>query len=448
MRLRFPINLLLLCAVTATVVGSIARAADRIPDGQRFVDLLARGEFDAAVAGFDATMKGALPAPKLKEAWSGVVASVGPFQKQGAARLESAGGYDIVHVTCVFEKASLDAKVVFNATGQVAGLFFAPLENPDPAAGWKAPAYVRPDAFTESDVTVGSGEWALPGTLSRPKGDGHWPAVILVHGSGPHDRDETIGPNKPFRDLAGGLASRGVAVLRYEKRTKQYGPKMAALKHLTVQEETIDDAVAAAALLRATPGIDPKRIFVLGHSLGGTVAPRIAAADPALAGLIVLAGSARPLEAVTLEQLDYIASLGATSDAEKKQIAAMRADIARLQALDPAKADPAENFMGASAGYWFELRAHAPADEARALKCPMLILQGERDYQVTPADFALWKAALAGRADVTLASFPDLNHLFMTGRGKATPAEYQLPGHVAPEVVEKIAGWVTRSAEK
>src|SRR6185369_2655738 len=139
----------------------------------------------------------------------------GAFTRQVGTRTEKQGQYDIVYVTCEFERASIDAKVVFSQSGQISGLFFAPAANgtpaPSPSAGNLAD-YVNPSAFTEQDVTVGSGEWALPGTLSMPVGDGPFPAVVLVHGSGPNDRDETIGANKPFRDLAGGLASQGIAV--------------------------------------------------------------------------------------------------------------------------------------------------------------------------------------------------------------------------------------------
>lgn len=160
-----------------------------------------------------------------------------------------------------------------------------------PSVTSAAPASTR---FTEESVTVGAEKWALQGTLPIPVGPVA-AAVVLVHGSGPNDRDETLGPNKPFRDLAWGLADRGIAVLRYEKRTRQYAGKMAGNPNLTVREETTDDAILAAALLRAHDRIDPKRVFVLGHSLGGTLAPRIAAEDRSLAGLIILAGATRPL---------------------------------------------------------------------------------------------------------------------------------------------------------
>ncbi len=155
--------------------------------------------------------------------------------------------------------------------------------------------------------------------MTKPAGVGPFPAVVLVHGSGPNDRDETFGPNKTFKDLALGLGSRGVAVLRYDKRTKVYGAKVSKLNPFTLKAETIDDALEAVALLRKEPGIDATAIFVLGHSLGGTAAPRIGAADSGIAGLIMLAGAVRPLEQSIVDQMQYLADAdGVISDAERR----------------------------------------------------------------------------------------------------------------------------------
>ena len=159
-----------------------------------------------------------------------------------------------------------------------------------------------------------------------------------MHGSGPQDRDETLPPNKPFRDLAWALASQGITVLRYEKRTKVYASRMVKdVDTLTVQEETIDDAVEAVAFLRARPEIDPQRVFVLGHSLGGGfLAPRIGAADPAIRGLVILAGSARPFEDVILDQMTYVLSLSVPDAAvREQQLAALRQQVALVK--DPAR---------------------------------------------------------------------------------------------------------------
>lgn len=413
--------------------------------GKQFVELLAKEDFAGAVARFDATMKTALPEPKLRETWQAVQAQAGPFQKQLGARATKVTGYDVVLVTCQFERTALDMKVVFDAKGQVAGLFFVPshaaAEASDP------PPYARTNAFREKAFTVGRGEWRLPGTLTLPSaGGGPWPAVVLVHGSGPNDRDETVGANKPFRDLAWGLATKGVAVLRYEKRTKEHAGKFKAkgLGQLTVKEEIIDDALSAVAQLRATEGLDPKRIFVLGHSLGGMVAPRIGQADPQIAGLIMLAGClSRPLEDVMVEQARYVLSLKAKPSAEEEAwLAEVESTAAKVKKLTAADVSSSTLLMGAPPAYWLDLRQHDPLAAAKGLKQPLLILQGGRDYQATPVDFGHWKEALAAQPKVTFKLYPKLNHLFIAGEGKSTPDEYAQPGHVEETVVADIAEWI------
>src|SRR6516225_5854040 len=217
------------------------QVADRTAVAEAFVAAHAKGDFAAAMKAFDDVMKKASPADKMEAVWKQVQQQVGPFQKQLRTRTEKTGKYDIVCVTCQFEKMPLDVRVVFTRDGQITGYSIRPVSKP---SDFKPPPYARPEAFRESTVTVGSDEWALPGALALPVGAGPFPAVVLVHGSGPHDRDETIGPNKPFRDLAWGLASQGVAVLRYEKRTREHAAKMAARKdEVTITDEVVDDAV-------------------------------------------------------------------------------------------------------------------------------------------------------------------------------------------------------------
>ena len=415
--------------------------AAQILAARAFIDLLVKKNFESAVAQFDETMKGAMPVAKLAETWNTVQAQAGAFKQTGKARTEKRGSYTVVSVTCDFEKAALDIKVVFDQSNRIAGLFFAPAANVD----YSFPAYVKPDALREKEVTVGTGEWILPATLTTPIGPGPFPAVVLVHGSGPNDRDETIGPNKPFKDLALGLASNGVAVLRYEKRTKQHAGKLASLRAVTVKEEVVDDVLAAVDLLGKTEGIDAKRIFVLGHSLGGMLVPRIGKLDLNVAGLIALAGATRPLEDVIPDQLTYIFSIdGTVSPEEQKQIDQAKEQSAKVKALKPEDASSTAAAFGVPASYWLDLRGYDPTEIAKGLKQPLLILQGERDYQVTMDDFKKWSAALATKSNVTLKSYPELNHLFISGSGRSTPAEYEIAGHVDERVVSDIATWIKK----
>ena len=385
-------------------------------------------------------MKGALPEDSLQKAWDGAVLQLGPFKSRGMTREQQRGVYTAVIVSCEFERGKMDVTIVFDVAGQVAGLQMKP---PAAPVEYALPDYAVASAYTEREVTIGSGEWALPGTLSVPSGPGPFPAVVLVHGSGPNDRDESFGPNKTFKDLALGLASRGVAVLRYDKRTLVHRAKVAPLTQFTVKEETIDDAIAAVDVLRNTPSINPTKIFVLGHSLGGTVAPRIAAADPRVAGLIVMAGAVRSLDQSVFDQYTYLAQAdGTVSAAEQKIIDEAKNTIDVVAKLTPADAKSGRSIAGGPVSYWLDLRGFDPPAAAARLPQRMLILQGARDYQVTVADFERWKTALAGKANVQFRLYPALNHFFLAGTGKSLPAEYQIPGHVPVEVIEDIAGWI------
>lgn len=415
---------------------------DLVTKARELVTQMSAGKFAQATRNFDSTMTAAMPPEKFAETWNAIVSQVGPFKSQGTSRQEKMMQYDVVFVTCEFEKMPLDMRVVFDSQARVAGLFFSPAAA---KIEYESPEYADPDSFRKSEVTIGSGEWSLPGTLTMPWGNRLAPVVVLVHGSGPNDRDETIGPNKPFRDLAEGLSSRGIAVLRYDKRTLKYGEKVVAmLDSFTVKEETIDDALAAVETLRRTRGIDSTRIFVLGHSLGGMLVPRIAEGDDGIAGFIVMAGTARPLEDVVLEQYTYIFSLdGVVSEEEQAELVRLKERAARVKGPELSRSTPAAELpLGLPAGYWLDLKGYKPAEAARKIGRPMLILQGGRDYQVTEADFNLWKGSLDGRKDVETKLYPRLNHLFISGEGKIAPEEYNKPGHVDRAVIEDIAAWV------
>ena len=404
--------------------------------GRRFVELLAKENFSGAVAQFDDTMKTVSPEPKLRETWQNIQVLNGPFQKQLEVRATKVDGYNVALVTCQFERRVLDMKVFFDAKGQVTGFFFVtthPAANPG-----EPPPYARTHAFREKEFTVGRGEWQLPGTLTLlTAGGGPWLAVVLVHGSGPNDRDETMGANKPFRDLAWGLATKGIAVLRYEKRTREYAG------HFTVREETIEDALSAVAQLRNTEGIDPKRIFVLGHSMGGMLAPNVGQTDTNIAGLIIFAGATRRLEDTRVEQERYLISVNRMPSAEAEAyLAGVESNVAKIKKLTAADVSSSVILCGAPPAYWLDWRHYDPLAIVKGLKQPLLILQGGRDYQVTELDFNRWKEALGSQPKATFKFYPKLNHQFITGEGRSTPDEYEEPGHVAEAVVTDIAEWI------
>jgi dienelactone hydrolase len=317
------------------------------------------------------------------------------------------------------------------------------------AAQWTPPDYAKPDNFHEQQVTIGDAPWRLSGTLTLPNGAGPFPAILLVAGSGPEDQDETILTNKPLKDIAWGLASRNIAVLRYNKRTFQYAAEIQAQEAgFTVKEETMDDAHAAVALLSSRPEIAHNSIFLLGHSLGGTLAPRIAQSDAQIAGLIILAGGTRSLERVIVDQIKYLTGLqGQDTPNAQKQIDAAEQLAREVESPDLA-GDTKLSVLGTviPGSYFLDLRGYNPPVVAAQLKIPMLILRGTRDYQVTEEDFDGWKSTLSRNPKVTFKVYPGLFHLFMPsstlGSGLGTPADYARVGHVTGPVIDDIAAWL------
>ena len=430
---------------TGTPAGS---GVDAAAIGRAFVQALATGDFAVAEGMCDDAMRAAAPAAKLGQLWQTFTSQYGAFQGIADVKTTEQAPYTIAAVETTFATASVALAITVTAAGLVGGLHVGAVQGASPGPSASPAAYVNPEAFAESDVTVGSAPWALPGTLSMPKGPGPFPGVVLVAGSGPEDRDETIGPNKPLRDIAWGLASAGIAVLRYDKRTLVYGVQMAQpplSDSITVKEETVDDAVAAISLLRATPGIDSSRVYVVGHSLGGYLAPRIAAAAPGqLRGIVMLEANSRPLPELILAQVEYLASLSGSPDpSAQAQISALQAAIALAESPDLSPSTPASQLpLNVPASYWLDLRAYDAVAVAAGLTIPMLFTQGGRDYQVTEADFQGWKTGLSGHSDVTFNIYPALDHLLLAGTGPSTPAEYAVPGHVDAGLMDDLASWI------
>lgn len=309
---------------------------------------------------------------------------------------------------------------------------------------WRAPDYANLDSFDEREITLGSGEFAVNGLLSLPKADGPHPAVVLLAGGGPFDREGTVGPNRIYRDIAWGLASRGIAVLRFDKVTFAHAEKVAATPEFTQYDEYVPHALAAIDLLGGTQDVDARRIFLVGHSMGGKLAPRIAAEAPALAGMVLLAADTQPLQWSLVRVLRHLAevapeTLATLPPLEKAIEQAKLVDSEELSLDTPAADLP----FGMSAAYWLDMRAYDPVAVAAAVGKPMFIVNGERDYQVTVGDdLAGWRAGLADRPNVTIRTYPADDHLFFPGESASLPSDYLEAQHVDGAAVADIADWV------
>ena len=309
--------------------------------------------------------------------------------------------------------------------------------------------------MVEEKVVVGEGgKYPLNGILSLHENNVPVPAVVLVHGSGSHDMDETLWGNKPFRDIAEYLPAKGIAVLRYDKRTFVYGKKIMKEEdagNFTVKDETIEDAISGANLLRTHNKIDPNKIFIIGHSLGGMLAPRIDAEGGNFSGIIVLAGSPRSLADIIISQNEeVIPKLGKLLQfIAKKKFASIRKKLDTIPDMTEEEAKNTKLF-GRHVYIWYlkEMDEHPVSDYLVKTEKPVLILHGEKDFQVTvEKDFELYKKICEGKHNVSFKLYPDLNHMFMKsiyGTIKEYKKEYKTPQKVDKAVLDDIAEFVLK----
>jgi len=273
-----------LAAAASAAPAASARPPVSVVKTDALMSALKAGNYTAAEALFDERMKAAVPMEQLRGTWEGLVMMLGPLVSWTFEAPTAAQSMEQRMGSLRFEHGEAKAMVVTDPkTGMVTGFFIRPPSPPETGHA----SYVDTTAFRAVDLKVGTDPYLLGATLTIPTGPGRFPAAVLIHGSGPQDRDETVGANRVFRDLAEGLSSKGVAVLRYDKRTKVYGAKMGS--STSIDDEVILDALAALRQLAARPEVDPKRVFVIGHSLGALLAPEIGVRSGNVAGVVALA---------------------------------------------------------------------------------------------------------------------------------------------------------------
>ncbi|MFC7133310.1 MULTISPECIES: alpha/beta fold hydrolase [Salinibaculum] len=396
------------------------------------------GEYESAAAMF--APQSGVGASTLEGAWNGARQQFGSVVAIEGTRQTTVSGFEAVVVVVQFTEALRGVRVVFDGQGRVAGLQFVEATPDEP---WSPPAYVDRDAIATTSVTVDSacglpGEVTVPASATGTDGSGV-PSFVLLGGSGPTDLDGSLGPNRPYRDLTWGVASTdGASSLRYTKRTAVCDVSSTGLD---IDDEYTDDALAAIRTLRNADGADPQRTAVVGHSLGAVLAPRVAARAENVPGVVLLAPSARPLHELYVQQTRYLAELdGTVTDAEQARIDEVTAAAQRIADLDIPEG---ETVLGGGRAYWQSLQEYDAIATARQLDVPVLVLFGERDYQVTQADVQGWRDGLLGVENATVETYPSLNHLFVPGEGQSSPEEYTRPGHVSEDVVRDVGEWLS-----
>lgn len=402
-----------------------------------FFDLIAAGKYEEAHAYFSEEGKTKITTENLKQFWANMEGRLGKVKSIDASGSRNQGEYYAVTVNGEFQYDKQDFVLLFDKTEKLVGLHLPPK-----AVTYRAPGYADSTLYKEKSTYI---EWPghqLAAVITTPKDGNSFPIVVLVHGSGPNDMDETIGPNKPFKDIAAGLAVNGIASVRYVKRTVIYPQEFG--KSYTVKEEVLDDALQAIALAKKVEGVDLKQVYVLGHSLGGMLAPRIATLAPDLKGIILAAAPARSLSDIIIEQNKYMVAQSKDTSAvmqQNLQNAIAEIEKTKLTKLAP-NMKPDSTLLGLPASYWVDLNNYNQVEVAKKLKQRIFILQGGYDFQVSETDFNLWKEALGSKSNVSFKLYPDFNHLFSQQEAKGNMLQYQKPSNVEQRTIEDLANWI------
>jgi alpha/beta superfamily hydrolase len=352
---------------------------------------------------------------------------------------QESGGYTKTVRNVCFEHDSIGVALTFNSVGYLIGLFIT-----SPIIVYKDAEYVFNEKFNTDSVII-SNDSIIHGVVTMPKNISKCSFVILVHGSGPSDMDETIGPNKPFRDIAGGLSSYGVAVLRYDKRTLV--DKMINADTLTLQGEVVNDVLQAVKFLRQNYSDKIVYIYIAGHSLGGYSLPLIASQCSDVSGFIALSAPARPIQELIKYQLEYLIQHNSDSYS-KSDIEDLQTEIAKCNNVTNGNfnaSTPQDSLpLKMNATYLMFFKDYEPISMFKKDGRPILFIQGERDYQVTDVDFSEWKKGLSGQKNCTFKLLAGLNHLYQFGTTISLPNEYNQKQNVSQKVIDCIIKWLKK----
>ena len=395
--------------------------------GETFIKLLLQEKkYQEAYSYFDETVKSKISLKLLEDTELQLRSQLGEFK----AIIEVNKENDTFFYYSDFEKMKLDVKITFNENSKIIGFFFTPHKE-----------FKKVNSLGK-DLNIRSGNIDLKGTILLPEKDDFKKLVLFVHGSGPQDRDETIYENKPFKDIAESLYTKGIASYRFDKRTLT-NPESFNDKS-TIDDEVTNDIINIVNYFKEDKRFKDYEIIVLGHSLGANLMARIANKSNQISKIILMAGNARPLEVLIGEQYDYLYKLNPSSElleAANK----IKEQIAFLNSKEFNVNSPKDKLpFNLSGYYWQSVLDYNPLKEIKKVKIPILFLQGERDYQVTMKDFKLWKSTLKNNAKATFISYPKLNHLFMSGEDNSGPKDYFIKGNVEPIVVDDIYNFVEK----
>lgn len=412
------------------------------------LDLFVAKKFAKIEQQVDSAYRSYYSAITLERDWAELTGTYGEYESAKPVHFEANEYYNFMAYKIKFAYLPYIFNVSFNNNGDIVYISFMAAHKM-----YVAPDYVDVSKFVDKKFNTINGMYDLSGILSVPNLEGKNPLIIIVPEAGPTDKDGSYGENKPYKDLAWGLASNGNLVYRYEKRSNDYGIFMlkakTAYESFTPREDLLDDLYKMIDTLKTLPNVDPERIYILGHGQGGMLCPLIAKERKDVKGVIMMGANAKPMQENMIDQFEYLTSVTPSKKEEydEQTINAKRSMNKKLNPLTEHHLMP----YGVQATYWIWLNQYNQVEVAQNLKKPMLILHGDRDYQTNMENLALWRKSLKKNSNATILDYEKLNHLFYTGESQSTYSEYtSLISNIPAYVMEDICTWlkITQSTSK
>jgi esterase/lipase len=254
----------------------------------------------------------------------------------------------------------------------------------------------------------------------------------------------SFGPNKLYQDLAYGLALNGVATIRYNKRTLTYGKQLAAIDSFTLYDETIDDAISAVNKASEYFYLDTNRIYVLGHSLGAFASPIIASENPAVDGIILLAGSPKPYYQMIPKQYQYLSAIDSVISEEEQERIDRAIEERKLIDEEATKVEGLKEMGNDDMIYYHRhMKTFDIIDSIKTNEIKTFIVQGDRDYQVPhQTEYQAFLDELGDTPWVKFALIEGANHQMVEWTGKPTPGEYYKQGHIDFNTIKLLSDWI------
>lgn len=388
---------------------------------------------------FDSSYKSYYSKQTLEKDWYELVGTYGAYKSAKITDYQETQGYLVAQFKIKFDYLNYVMAITLNPKMELVYLAFIPAHKI-----YVTPDYVDVAKIRDTTVTFKSGEFEFPGILTMPKNGNKMPIVIIVGEAGPTDKDFTFGENKPYKDLAGGLATQGFASFRYDKRAQRYPMFLLrdkiAFANFTCREDYLDDLYNAIDEIKKLNFIDADRIYILGHGQGGMLTPLIAKERKDVKGIILMGANSVSLQNMMRDQYDYLIKVTPDKKDEYEEQKRLLENTypPKLKWFSPHDSMP----YGIQATYFVWLNEYNQLEVAKKLKKPMLILQADRDYQVNMHNFKLWQKGLKKKKNVTYKNYEKLNHMFYEGQGESTYSEYYIIGNLPSYLITDIADWL------